>query len=133
MIRDICDDELDALANRIRPLMRFSQLGKRLEPDPDSGDLYLVRMGRGDYRAKNLLTAEVIKRLEVPLAQIMHFKCYHEGKVLIPTLAEVLAQIPDWYLSITDYFEIDQYNDHEMMIVDGVWYCITTIRLYTKQ
>lgn len=110
MIPEISDDRLTELAARIKPLARFVEVGNKLmdaelaEDENELGELYLIEPC--DLRVVGFNTDPRPAGKAPQLRQVGVIKTFHTSSSLFnPSIAEVLAQIPEEYIDSVTHFE----------------------------
>lgn len=106
MIPDISDDRLEELASSIHPLARFVERdGKLEEPSDDElGELFLIEPC--DPRNVGFNTDPKPTDRAPHLREVGPIKTLHTiSSIFNPSIAEVLAQIPDEYIGLVTHFE----------------------------
>ena len=97
MVPYISDKELDELALRIRPLVRFERVYDKLVPsEGDRGDLYLILpVASADLRARMFTANPEADGLAPKIMPVETIPTFHPvaGRVFKATIAEVLAHI----------------------------------------
>lgn len=103
----LADDYIRGLAERIRPLVRFVQ-GEDKLVESREGDPYTIEPKHIFNMAYNWDPKPVERITEelVPLRDITTYHAYGYYQFFKPSVAEVLAQIPEDLVDRVAYFEI---------------------------
>lgn len=134
VIPKISDEKLEDLVDKIKPVVRCSKFlyTDTVELNPE-GDL-LCYLEDVDPRVDNFVQKPKLGKIAEGLKHFKTIKTYHKYGVPVvfsPTVAEVLAQIPEKYLDKVVAFETIYYGlSHENLVDD---YHVTVTRLYKKK
>lgn len=125
-IPEISDERLAELVERIKPTCRFNDELRYIEPVDPRRVAYM-------WSPKPAETADDLN----PVADIRTYHSYGAPNVFKPSIAEVLAQIPDEHLSNVVAFEImnspDDADDlNRELEALNAGYHVATTRLYRK-
>lgn len=133
-IPDISDERLESLVGKIKPVVRCSNFvyADIVEMNHE-GDL-LCYLEDVDPKMDNFVQNPKLGKVAEGLKHLADIKTYHKFGVPVvfsPTVAEVLAQIPEKYLDEVAAFETVSHGlSHENLIDD----ChVTVTRLYKKE
>jgi len=137
----ISNEELDWLYSRIKPVIRYGiKFRKNGKIDPSEVDVdglpfYIKDVDPREWAftwgPKSTRQADDIERLD----DIITYHTYGAPSLFKPSVAEVLAQIPEEYLEKTVAFEVRAENLREWNHVEegGKYYHVTMTRLYQKK
>lgn len=130
MIPEISNDRLYELADRIKPLARFERTSLGLKQVlEDEGNVYLIEPC--DLRLAGFNVKPVVVRRATGLAKISSIKTFHTvSPTFCPSVAEVLAQIPDKYLDVVTHFDTLRAAEQPKTRRRGKKYFVATTVLY---
>lgn len=131
MIPEISDDRLYDLMRRIVPVVRFARTGVGFVQS-ENGKTYLIEECDPRTAGFNVNPKRTNKMMGI--AEIYRFKSFHSiSPNFCPSIAEVLAQIPGKYLSITTHFETIREDPQPKKPYGGKEYFVATSVLYTTR
>jgi len=133
MIPSISDERLTELAAKIKPLVRFEEHDGKPEGhslDGEDGQLFLIKPP-ADLRSVGFNSCPTATERALGLEVVRELRTYHTTSCAFnPSVAEVLAQIPDELIDEVTHFETIRNWPQPLCEHGDDMYFYATTRLY---
>ncbi|MBN1326214.1 hypothetical protein JW977_04545 [Candidatus Falkowbacteria bacterium] len=136
-IPEISEEKLNKLCQRIKPVIRFSRKGKKLFRSSVGAPRYIKQVDPHDAFLWDPKLGKKVKGLK-RLSDIFTYHTFAYASFFKPSIAEVIAQIPEDLLDKVVAFEIiggprtsDDLNNNPEATHAG--YHVATTRLYIRK